>query len=329
MSSEPSTKVFISYCHADTGLVNPVVKLLRANQTFVFQDIDHIRPGKQWRNELDQALDKSELVVVFWCEHASRSIEVAKEWKTALAQKKDVLPLLLDSTPLPEGLDRFQWIDFRATFGENHKMHAKSTWLKIAGAILVALVSLLLAAWLLVGVINDYVDKKIDEEITTVREEYDSVRTELQMGHLQDTRKVIDHVVMISDEAERNHAELASILADYSAVKNTDALLSRLASLQGALRDQANLTEVLIDQYNRRFRRMLDDVSDVQAFTPTDVGTRLWWLQISGFLLASAFALWLVRRSGKRGRSLATEKQTQALIANELETEMLRRRSMK
>jgi hypothetical protein len=60
------------------------------------------------------------LVVIFWCDHASRSDEVAKEWKAAIEQQKDLLPLLLDATPLPSELGEFQWIDFRETVGPHH-----------------------------------------------------------------------------------------------------------------------------------------------------------------------------------------------------------------
>jgi hypothetical protein len=47
------------------------------------------------------------LVVVFWCHHAEDSEEVSKEWKAALDQRKDILPLLLDETPLPRGCATF------------------------------------------------------------------------------------------------------------------------------------------------------------------------------------------------------------------------------
>ncbi len=114
------TKVFVSYSHADASLVAPVVKLLRVNQSLVFQDIDGIRVGKRWRNEIARALAESHLVVVFWCDHANRSDEVSKEWKAAIEQGKDLLPLLLDATPLPLELSAFQWIDFRGTVGPSH-----------------------------------------------------------------------------------------------------------------------------------------------------------------------------------------------------------------
>lgn len=119
MAGEP-INVFVSYSHADAPLVAPVVKLLRVNKSLVFQDVDSITPGKRWRGEIARGLDQSHLVVVFWCQHASRSDEVAREWQAAIAQNKDLLPLLLDATPLPAPLGEFQWIDFRATVGANH-----------------------------------------------------------------------------------------------------------------------------------------------------------------------------------------------------------------
>jgi hypothetical protein len=115
-----TSNVFVSYSHADATLVAPVVKLLRANRSLVFQDIDSIQPGKKWRSEILKGLAESDLVVVFWCDHASRSEEVCTEWKAAIEREKDLLPLLLDATPLPPELGDYQWIDFRETVGANH-----------------------------------------------------------------------------------------------------------------------------------------------------------------------------------------------------------------
>jgi len=119
MPSE-SINVFVSYSHTDVLLVSPVVRLLRVNKSFVFQDIDRIQPGKRWRGGIAEALAESQLVVVFWCTHASGSNEVSKEWQAAIEQEKDLLPVLLDATPLPSELAEFQWIDFRGTVGANH-----------------------------------------------------------------------------------------------------------------------------------------------------------------------------------------------------------------
>ena len=112
--------IFVSYSHADTSLVAPIVVLLRVSKALVFLDSDSIPPGKRWRDELGTAISEASVVVVFWCHHAKTSREVEKEFKAAIALGKDVLPLLLDETPLPTDLADFQYIDFREIFGTGH-----------------------------------------------------------------------------------------------------------------------------------------------------------------------------------------------------------------
>jgi hypothetical protein len=90
--------IFVSYSHQDTGLVKPVVELLRVIKDLVFQDLDGIKPGRKWRREIDEALYAAHLLVLFWCYHSSRSTEVRREYEVALMTGKDVLPVLLDTT---------------------------------------------------------------------------------------------------------------------------------------------------------------------------------------------------------------------------------------
>lgn len=110
-----ATKVFISYSRRDVALVKPIVQILRLNQQFVFLDIDSLTPGKRWRDALEQHLKETALVVVFWCLHSNSSAEVKREYELALVTKKDIVPLLLDNTPLPDELGVFQGIDCRET----------------------------------------------------------------------------------------------------------------------------------------------------------------------------------------------------------------------
>jgi len=101
-------------------LVEPVVALLRTAPTDVFFDIDTIEPGEVWSQRLERALKGASLFVIFWCEHSANSVWVRKEWVFAVDKKKKVIPVLLDSTPLPIELVRFQWIDFRRFAQELH-----------------------------------------------------------------------------------------------------------------------------------------------------------------------------------------------------------------
>jgi TIR domain len=116
--------VFISYSHEDGSLVRPVVALLRGSTDLVFQDITGIRPGKQWKQEIETAVRTCDVLVLFWCIHASRSETVKWEYGIALSAAKDVMPLLFDSTPTPEELTPFQWVDFRELAGRGHRTNA-------------------------------------------------------------------------------------------------------------------------------------------------------------------------------------------------------------
>src|SRR5262245_10123134 len=127
--------IFVSYSHQDIGLVQPVVRLLRATEDLVFQDLDSIKPGRKWRREIEEALYAAHLVVLFWCYHSSRSAEVRREYELALTTGKDVLPVLLDTTPLPEQLNEFQWVDFRLLVGSAHRSYRR--WVKLAVLLMV------------------------------------------------------------------------------------------------------------------------------------------------------------------------------------------------
>jgi len=145
--------VFVSYSRKDAGLVTPVVHLLRATKGLVFQDLDSIKPGKRWRGQIEKALNTARLVVVFWCLHSLRSGEVRKEYEFALSNGKDILPILLDDTPLPAELGEFQSVNFQGLVGPSHKPRM-SRVLKVGGSVGLVLamivgITLSLSWWLL------------------------------------------------------------------------------------------------------------------------------------------------------------------------------------
>ena len=138
--------IFVSYSHEDIGLVQPVVRLLRATEDLVFQDLDSIKPGRKWRREIEEALYTAQLVILFWCYHSSRSAEVRREYEFALTTGKDVLPVLLDTTPLPEPLNEFQWVDFRLLVGSTHRSYRPS-WRWVIRVVVLAVVWLFFMIW--------------------------------------------------------------------------------------------------------------------------------------------------------------------------------------
>jgi len=114
--------IFVSYSPADSELVSAIVSLLCAsNSALVYCDADTIRTSGQPREELRMAISRADVVLVFWCHHAFTSYEVRKESDLALEYGRDVVPLLLDATPLPRKLVNSRCIDFRDRVGVIHE----------------------------------------------------------------------------------------------------------------------------------------------------------------------------------------------------------------
>jgi hypothetical protein len=59
--------------------------------------------------------------VTFWCVHSSESRHVEREWRAAEKAGKRLLPVLLDDTTMPDGLGRYQGVDFRTLVRDSHK----------------------------------------------------------------------------------------------------------------------------------------------------------------------------------------------------------------
>jgi hypothetical protein len=57
----------------DTGLVLPIVAVLRGTLDLVFIDLAGIRPGTKWRQEISDSLRDCDLDVLFWCTHSDGS----------------------------------------------------------------------------------------------------------------------------------------------------------------------------------------------------------------------------------------------------------------
>ena len=110
--------MFVSYSQKDSSTVGILVELLRVVGPSVFRDKDSIAPGLRWRTEIARALDTAHVVVVFWSANSAASTAVRGEYERALADKKRVVPVLLDSTPIAPSLAEYQWIDLRGAWEE-------------------------------------------------------------------------------------------------------------------------------------------------------------------------------------------------------------------
>ena len=77
--------------------------------------IDRSLPaGVAWRPTMAAAICGASLVLVVWSERAAASVEVRRELDTALVCRVPVVPVLIDSTPLPGLLADVNAVDWRA-----------------------------------------------------------------------------------------------------------------------------------------------------------------------------------------------------------------------
>lgn len=134
-----SKRLFASYSRSDKAAVIPLCQLLRAGGTRVFRDEDDIKPGDQWQVVLTRRLEDADGIFVFWSQKSAGSTWVKQEYSTAIAMKKEVVPVLLDSTPLDAELARFMWIDLRSCvsflpwvdYDRNHPLRENiASWLR-------------------------------------------------------------------------------------------------------------------------------------------------------------------------------------------------------
>lgn len=123
----PKIKVFISYSHEDLRIVNPIISIIRTMSEKVFRDRDNIRPGDKWEISIENALEQCEKMILFWCIHSSRSPYVMHEFNAAIEKNKKLIPVLLDSTPVPKNIAQYQWIDLKELLQFRHDDEA---WLR-------------------------------------------------------------------------------------------------------------------------------------------------------------------------------------------------------
>ena len=113
-SASAVPQVFISYSSKDRDKISPIVQIVRAmKKGSVFQDYADILPGERWQERVMDAIQKATTMVLFWCQHSAISRHVREEYEAGIEWRKEIIPILLDDTELPDPLRAFQWIDFR------------------------------------------------------------------------------------------------------------------------------------------------------------------------------------------------------------------------
>lgn len=84
----PIEKIFVSYSHADTPMVERLRRAYIALGKEVLIDRDNLRSGEKWNAELMRMIDQADIFQLFWSARAERSTFVSQEWRHALERSK-------------------------------------------------------------------------------------------------------------------------------------------------------------------------------------------------------------------------------------------------
>lgn len=109
-------RFFLSYSHHDSLFVEAITELLKTTGISIFRDKENIPLGSPWRQYIYDALQGADTTIVFWSAHSAESSEVRNEYNQAISLKKNVVPVMLDNTPLPSDLAEYNGLDLTPFF---------------------------------------------------------------------------------------------------------------------------------------------------------------------------------------------------------------------
>lgn len=104
--------VFLSYSRKDRYFAELARLKLAEEQISVWVDRNTIRAGEEWRNEIDEGITGSQVVVVALSPHSMNSAYVTYEWASAMGKGKPVIPVVLEKCDLHPRLSPIQSLDF-------------------------------------------------------------------------------------------------------------------------------------------------------------------------------------------------------------------------
>lgn len=112
MSPEKQRRTFLSYSRINKDFALRLAKELKADGFLVWLDQLDIPTGARWDDELEKALEESEIFMVILTPASTASDNVKDEIGYAIDTGKRILPILLKDAKVPLRLRRFQYVDF-------------------------------------------------------------------------------------------------------------------------------------------------------------------------------------------------------------------------
>ncbi len=101
--ARPYRRIFFSYSHCDTAVVEQVEQVLSSLGDEVMRDARALRSGEVWGERIEQMIRDAEIFQLFWSTNSMTSEFVSKEWRYALtlARPNFIRPTYWEQ-PMPE-----------------------------------------------------------------------------------------------------------------------------------------------------------------------------------------------------------------------------------
>jgi hypothetical protein len=99
----PYRRIFASYSHKDSAIVDQFEHHARAIGDRYYRDIDNLRSGEIWNKKLSRLIEQSDVFQLFWSSNSMHSSFVKQEWQYALSLNRNgfVRPTYWE-VPFPE-----------------------------------------------------------------------------------------------------------------------------------------------------------------------------------------------------------------------------------
>ena len=96
--------VFVSYSHKDMDRVIPIIATLKQSMCRIWYD-EGLNPGESWNDSIAEHLKNCSQFIVFISPDSVISKYVMSEINYALTKNKSIVPIFLEKTDLPAGLE--------------------------------------------------------------------------------------------------------------------------------------------------------------------------------------------------------------------------------
>ena len=114
--SDPPPTIFISYSQADSSFVDRLEADLDKQGFETWIDRHGLVGGQRWRRELQDAVERAQVMLLVLSPDAVASKNVQIEYNYALDLGKLVVPVYYRQCDVPMELRAIQWIDFRRSY---------------------------------------------------------------------------------------------------------------------------------------------------------------------------------------------------------------------